>query len=79
MKFKLSNIANVVTVGDEAYEKFKEYGFTFKKGYCKGDVIVEKKEVEIQSIEELMAIINYFDCEVIVGTDNITIYDGYNE
>lgn len=79
MKFKLSNLEKHFTLDDDNYKKFKKYGFTFKKGYLKGNVIVKEKEIEINSIKDLMNIITYFGNSVIVDTDSITIYDSYSE
>ena len=79
MKFKLRSLKGCLTIGDEDYEKFKSYGFTFRKGYTCGTVLLEEKEVEINDIQDLMSIINYFGEEIIVGKDTITIYDSYNE
>lgn len=45
MKFKLSNLEKHFTLGDDNYKKFKKYGFTFKKGYFKGNVIVKEKVI----------------------------------
>ena len=79
MKFKLDSLKRHVTVGDEDYKKFKSYGFTFRKGHIRGTVLLNEKEVEINDIQDLMSIINYFGEEIIVGKDTITIYDSYNE
>ena len=79
MKFKLYTLKECMTIGGEDYEKFKSYGFTFRKGYTCGTVLLEEKEVEINDIQDLMSIINYFGEEIIVGKDTITIYDSYNE
>ena len=79
MEFKLSNLQRAIMLGDENYKKFKNYGFTFKKGYCEGNVLVKEKKVSVNNIQDLMKIIKYFECSIIVDEDSITIYDSYNE
>lgn len=78
MKFKLNNILSF-RLEDEGYNKFKNYGFTFNEGSMPGTIVAQEKEIEINNIQDLIKIIDYFGHKLIVDNDSITIYDHYCE
>ena len=75
MKFKLDNCHYNPDKG--LIHLYKAVGFTFNENDCINNY--ETVSIEINTIEDLIKLIEHFEFEVIVSKDTIKIYDGYNE
>lgn len=80
MKFELTDAKSLFGCDDEYVENLQKNGFTVAKEEFKYDDYTDiTVKIEIETLEELMKVIDIVGHDLVVRKDSITIYDGYIE
>lgn len=85
MKFKLSTVGSIYELKDkkDTVERLKKFGFEFEERVYYNKSYLQKAtdyiEIDISTLEELIALSVKSNHDLIVRDGEIEIYDDYNE